>query len=51
MCLRPRWLVWALVESDPDAEPAQAILAVAEKIAGSRREQGVGIVKSLPVLS
>jgi ATP-binding protein involved in chromosome partitioning len=39
-----------LVESDPDAEPAQAITAIAEAIAATRREQGVGIVKALPVL-
>jgi ATP-binding protein involved in chromosome partitioning len=40
-----------LVESHPDAEPARAIMEIAEAIAASRREQGVGIVKSLPVLS
>jgi ATP-binding protein involved in chromosome partitioning len=40
-----------LVESDPDSEPARAIAALAEEIAATRREQGVGIVKSLPVLS
>jgi ATP-binding protein involved in chromosome partitioning len=40
-----------LVESDPDAEPARAIMALAEAISSTRREQGVGIVKSLPVLS
>ena len=40
-----------LVESDPDAEPARAIMEIAGAIAATRREQGVGIVKSLPVLS
>jgi ATP-binding protein involved in chromosome partitioning len=40
-----------LVESDPGSESAQAIIAVAEAIAATRREQGVGIVKPLPVLS
>jgi ATP-binding protein involved in chromosome partitioning len=40
-----------LVESDPDSEPARAITALAEAIAATKREQGVGIVKSLPVLS
>jgi ATP-binding protein involved in chromosome partitioning len=40
-----------LVESDPDSEPARAITALAEAIEATKREQGVGIVKSLPVLS
>ncbi len=40
-----------LVESDPEAEPAQEILRIAETIAASKRERGVGIVKPLPVLS
>ena len=40
-----------LVESDPDSEAGRAITALAEAIAATRREQGVGIVKSLPVLS
>ena len=39
-----------LVESDPDSEPARAIIAVAEAIVATKREQGVGIVKSLPVV-
>jgi ATP-binding protein involved in chromosome partitioning len=39
-----------LVETDPEAEPAREILAAAEAIAGAKREQGVGIVKSLPVV-
>jgi len=40
-----------LVESDPDSEPARAIMEIAEAVAATRREQGIGIVKSLPVLS
>jgi ATP-binding protein involved in chromosome partitioning len=40
-----------LVGSDPHSEPARAIIEVAEAIVASRREQGVGIVKALPVLS
>jgi ATP-binding protein involved in chromosome partitioning len=40
-----------LVNTDPDSEPAQAITALAEAIAATKREQGIGIVKSLPVLS
>ena len=40
-----------LVERDPQSEPARAIVALAEAIAATKREQGVGIVKSLPVLS
>ena len=40
-----------LVESDPDSEPARAITALAEAIAATKREEGVGIVKALPVLS
>src|SRR6266540_3744272 len=40
-----------LVESDPDSEAARAITSVAEAISAAKREQGVGIVKALPVLS
>src|SRR5438132_4043250 len=40
-----------LVESDPDSEPAQAIASIAEEIAATKREEGIGIVKPLPVLS
>jgi len=39
-----------LIERDPDSEPARAIAAVAEEIVSTRREQGVGIVKSLPLV-
>jgi ATP-binding protein involved in chromosome partitioning len=40
-----------LVSTDPDAAPARAIAEIADAIAGTRREQGVGIVKPLPVVS
>ncbi|MDQ2984708.1 MAG: Mrp/NBP35 family ATP-binding protein [Actinomycetota bacterium] len=40
-----------LVQADPDAEAATAVTEIADAIAATRREQGVGIVKSLPVLS
>jgi ATP-binding protein involved in chromosome partitioning len=40
-----------LAAADPDAPSAQAITALAETIAETRREQGVGFVKALPVLS
>jgi ATP-binding protein involved in chromosome partitioning len=40
-----------LVTSDPAAETARIILGIAEEIAATKREQGVGIVKALPVLS
>jgi len=40
-----------LVSTDPDAPSAAAIIKVAEAVAETRREQGVGFVKALPVLS
>jgi ATP-binding protein involved in chromosome partitioning len=40
-----------LVVADPQSEPAQAVVALAETVAGTRRERGVGFVKALPVLS
>jgi ATP-binding protein involved in chromosome partitioning len=40
-----------LVSSDPDADAAREIVGVAEELMALRRERGVGIVKSLPVLS
>src|SRR4249919_238406 len=40
-----------IVESDPGSEAARAITALAEAIAATKREEGVGIVKALPVLS
>ncbi|HEX6491015.1 MAG TPA: Mrp/NBP35 family ATP-binding protein [Gaiellaceae bacterium] len=40
-----------LVRSQPGAPSAVAIVAIAEAIAEARREQGVGFVKALPVLS
>jgi ATP-binding protein involved in chromosome partitioning len=39
-----------LVERDPDSEPALAIAAIADEIAKTKREQGIGIVKALPVV-
>ena len=39
-----------LVWSDPGAEASRAITALADAIAATRREQGVGIVKELPVV-
>jgi ATP-binding protein involved in chromosome partitioning len=41
----------AIVEEEPDAEVSRSILALAETLAGLRREQGVGIVKPLPLVS
>jgi ATP-binding protein involved in chromosome partitioning len=40
-------LVWA----DPESETSQMIVRLAEAVAATRREQGVGIVKKLPVLN
>src|SRR5438132_2512240 len=40
-----------LVTANPDTPAAVAISAVAEAIAATKREEGVGIVKALPVLS
>jgi ATP-binding protein involved in chromosome partitioning len=40
-----------IVLEDPEAPTAEAIVALAEAIEGTRREQGVGIVKALPVVS
>jgi ATP-binding protein involved in chromosome partitioning len=40
-----------IVLAEPDAEVSQAIVALAETIAATKREQGVGIVKPLPLLS
>jgi ATP-binding protein involved in chromosome partitioning len=40
-----------IVLADPDAEVSRAILELAETLAASGREQGVGIVKSLPLVS
>jgi ATP-binding protein involved in chromosome partitioning len=40
-----------IVLVDPDAEVSQAILGLARAIDGTRREQGVGIVKPLPLVS
>jgi ATP-binding protein involved in chromosome partitioning len=40
-----------LVWSQPDAPAAAAITEIAEAVSETRREQGVGFVKALPVLS
>ena len=40
-----------LVLADPTSPTSQAIIALAETIEATRREQGVGIGKALPVLS
>jgi ATP-binding protein involved in chromosome partitioning len=40
-----------LVSADPSSPTARAIVELAEAIDGTRREEGVGIVKALPVLS
>jgi ATP-binding protein involved in chromosome partitioning len=41
----------AMVAVEPEAEVSQAIVRLAETIAATKREQGVGIVKSLPLVS
>jgi ATP-binding protein involved in chromosome partitioning len=40
-----------IVLLEPDAEVSRAIVGLAEAIAAARREQGVGIVKPLPLVS
>ena len=40
-----------LVVAEPDSPTSRAIVSLAETIDATRREQGVGIVKALPVLS
>jgi ATP-binding protein involved in chromosome partitioning len=40
-----------IVAADPDAESARAIQAIAEAVAATKRERGVGIIKALPVVS
>jgi ATP-binding protein involved in chromosome partitioning len=40
-----------LVSRDPDSETSRTILELAEAIAATKREEGVGFVKALPVLS
>jgi len=40
-----------IVLTEPDAEVSRAITALAESLVGTAREQGVGIVKSLPLVS
>jgi ATP-binding protein involved in chromosome partitioning len=40
-----------LVAADPDTPAARALLELAERVAATRRDQGVGIVKKLPVVA
>jgi ATP-binding protein involved in chromosome partitioning len=40
-----------IVLAEPDAEVSRAIISLAEAISETKREQGVGIVKSLPLVS
>jgi ATP-binding protein involved in chromosome partitioning len=40
-----------IVLAEPEAEVSQAIVALAEAVAATKREQGVGILKPLPLLS
>jgi ATP-binding protein involved in chromosome partitioning len=40
-----------IVLVEPESEVSQALVGLAEAIAATRREQGVGIVKSLPLVS
>ena len=40
-----------IVLAEPDAEVSQAIMGLAEAIVATKREQGVGIVKPLPLVS
>ena len=40
-----------IVDAEPDAEVSQAIVALAGAIASTKREEGVGIVKPLPLVS
>jgi ATP-binding protein involved in chromosome partitioning len=40
-----------LILAEPDSPTSRSIVALAEAIDATRREQGVGIVKALPVLS
>jgi ATP-binding protein involved in chromosome partitioning len=40
-----------IVSAEPDTEVSRAIVSLAEAIASTKREQGVGIVKPLPLVS
>jgi ATP-binding protein involved in chromosome partitioning len=40
-----------LVTADPESPTSQAIVGLAEAIEATRREQGIGIVRSLPLVS
>jgi len=39
-----------MVLAEPDSEVSRAITELAEAIAGTERERGVGIVKPLPLV-
>jgi ATP-binding protein involved in chromosome partitioning len=41
----------AIVLAEPDAEVSRAVLELARAVADTKREQGVGIVKPLPLVS
>jgi ATP-binding protein involved in chromosome partitioning len=40
-----------IVAADPEAESSRVLRAIAERVVGTRRERGIGIVKSLPLVS
>jgi ATP-binding protein involved in chromosome partitioning len=40
-----------LIEAQPDSPAAEAVFALADAVAATKREQGIGIVKPLPVVS
>lgn len=40
-----------IVDADPGAEASQAILAIADAVRQTQRERGVGIVKTIPLVS
>jgi ATP-binding protein involved in chromosome partitioning len=40
-----------LVEAHPESAAAEAVLALADAVAATKREQGIGFVKPLPVVS
>ena len=40
-----------IVDAEPETEVSQAIVGLAQAIASTKREQGIGIVKPLPLVS
>ena len=40
-----------LVEADPESETARAIVRIAEAVLAMERERGIGITKTLPLVS